>query len=40
MHANPVTKKLVEHPKDWPWSSFLFYAKDEAGLLAMDMVNL
>jgi putative transposase len=24
MHANPVTRKLVKHPKDWPWSSWTF----------------
>ena len=23
-HRNPVTRKLVEHPKDWPWSSWSF----------------
>jgi hypothetical protein len=22
MHANPVKRKLVEHAKDWPWSSW------------------
>jgi REP element-mobilizing transposase RayT len=22
MHLNPVKRKLVEHPRDWPWSSF------------------
>jgi len=21
MHSNPVVRKLVKHPKDWPWSS-------------------
>src|SRR5258708_38671527 len=30
MHANPMTRKLVEHPEDWPWSSWSFYAKGEA----------
>lgn len=35
MHANPVTRKLVAHPKDWPWSSWLFYAKGE-GVLTID----
>lgn len=40
MHANPVTRGLVEHPKDWPWSSFLFYATGEQGLLAIDIVDL
>ena len=24
MHMNPVKRKLVVHPKDWPWSSFSF----------------
>src|SRR5258706_13972942 len=32
MHANPMTRKLVEHPEDWPWSSWSFYAKGEAGV--------
>jgi putative transposase len=26
MHMNPVKRNLVAHPKDWPWSSFSFYA--------------
>ena len=36
MHMNPVKRKLVAHPKDWPWSSFLFYAKRESGLVRID----
>jgi len=24
MHANSVKRKLVEHPKEWPWSSWAF----------------
>jgi putative transposase len=40
MHANPVVRGLVENPKDWLWSSFSFYAKDEAGLVEIDTVNL
>jgi putative transposase len=39
MHANPVTRGLVQHPKDWPWSSFSFYAKGEAGLVPIDPVD-
>jgi len=39
MHANPVTRRLVQHPKDWPWSSFSFYAKGETGLVAIDPVD-
>jgi putative transposase len=38
MHANPVTRKLVSHPQDWPWSSWSFYAKGEAGLVPIDPV--
>ncbi len=26
MHANPVQRKLVEHARDWPWSSWAHYA--------------
>jgi putative transposase len=36
MHLNPVKRKLVGHPRDWPWSSFSFYAKKDSGLLAID----
>lgn len=36
MHANPVTRKLVEHPKDWPWSSWSFYGSGESGLIRID----
>jgi putative transposase len=39
MHANPVTRGLVQHPKDWPWSSFSFYAKGGTGLVAVDLVD-
>ena len=36
MHANPVKERLVRHPKDWPWSSFCFYAFDQQGLIRID----
>jgi putative transposase len=39
MHANPITKKLVEHPKDWPWSSWSFYEAGEDGLVTIDRIN-
>jgi len=39
MHVNPVTRKLVSHPKDWPWSSWSFYAKGDAGLVQIDPVG-
>jgi putative transposase len=36
MHANPVSRGLVENPKDWVWSSFLFYETGKSGLVAVD----
>jgi putative transposase len=39
MHMNPVKRKLVTHPKDWPWSSFSFYAKKESGLIRVDPIR-
>lgn len=39
MHANPVKERLVQHPQDWPWSSFSFYANDEPGLIRIDPVD-
>jgi len=36
MHMNPMKRKLVAHPKDWPWSSFSFYAQTDPGLLRID----
>jgi putative transposase len=39
MHANPVNRKLVVHPKDWPWSSWSHYAKGERGLIEMDPIE-
>ena len=38
MHRNPVTRGLVKHPKDWLWSSWSFYAKNEAGLARIDLI--
>jgi putative transposase len=38
MHANPLAEKLVDHPRDWPWSSWSYYATGE-GLLKMDTVD-
>jgi len=36
MDRNPVQRKLVQHPKDWPWSSWSFYAHG-AGLIEIDV---
>lgn len=39
MHENPIKRKLVTHPKDWPWSSWAFYAKRKDFLIRMDVEN-
>lgn len=36
MHANPVQRKLVEHPRDWLWSSWSFYVNGELGFIKID----
>ncbi|MGB6897433.1 MAG: transposase [Candidatus Acidiferrum sp.] len=37
MHANPVIRGLVKHPRAWAWSSWGFYWGGEAGLVAIDV---
>ena len=39
MHANPVVRGLVEHPGDWPWSSWSFYTRGERGLIRIDPID-
>ena len=39
MHANPVVRGLVEHPKDWRWSSWGFYWGGEEGLVRIDLAE-
>jgi len=39
MHANPVKRKLVAHPKEWEWSSFSFYSSLKRGLIRVDPVH-
>jgi putative transposase len=39
MHMNPLKRKLVAHPRDWPWSSFSFYARKDSGLVHIDPVQ-
>jgi putative transposase len=36
MHRNPVKRKLVAHPKDWPWSRFVSYTNKDSALLHID----
>ena len=39
IHMNPLKRKLVDHPKDWPWSSFLFYSNPKHALIRVDPVR-
>ncbi len=36
MHRNPVTRGLVLEPQQWRWSSFRYYAYNEAGPVLVD----
>ena len=38
MHRNPLTRGLVKHPKDWPWSSWSFYGMGVPGLVRIDII--
>lgn len=38
MHCNPVKRGLVCDPKDWPWSSYSFYAGRNDAMLKIDSV--
>ncbi len=39
MYVNPLKRKLVDHPRDWPWSSFSFYSDLKSGLIRVDPVQ-
>jgi putative transposase len=36
MHNNPVVRGLVEHVKDWKWSSYAFYKDGTTGPVLID----
>ena len=36
IHANPVKRGLVEHPRDWIWSSWSYYATGIHGFIRID----
>ncbi len=36
IHRNPVTRGLVAHPEDWPWSSFRHYLTGEDGAVEIE----
>jgi REP-associated tyrosine transposase len=39
MHGNPVQRRLVRHPKDWPWSSWAHYAGKGESKVRIDSVR-
>jgi|SRR5579872_647824 len=39
MHMNLLKRKLVDHPRDWPWSSFSFYSAPKSGMIRVDPVH-
>jgi putative transposase len=39
MHMNPLKRKSVDRPKNWPWSSFSFYSELKTGSIRTDPVN-
>jgi REP-associated tyrosine transposase len=39
MHMNPLKRKLVDHPRDWPWSSFSFYSNLRGGWIQVNPVH-
>jgi putative transposase len=40
IHANPVRRGLVEHPGDWPWSSWRGWHLGEATTIALARESL
>ena len=38
MHNNPVRRRLVSQPAEWPWSSWRFYYWEDSSILRMDPV--
>ncbi|HUU09691.1 MAG TPA: hypothetical protein VM431_04040 [Phycisphaerae bacterium] len=40
IHANPVRRGLVEHPRDWPWSSYRAWQEGTEEPLRIDRHSL
>jgi putative transposase len=36
IHCNPVAEGLVEHPEDWPWSSYSHWLTGERGRVEIE----
>jgi putative transposase len=40
IHRNPVTRGLVRSPEEWPWSSFRWYLRREAGPVKINDTDI
>ena len=40
VHKNPVSRKLVDDPSQWPWSSWRNYHLDDDSVLRVDRVKI
>ena len=38
-HQNPVSRRLVSSPDQWPWSSFRFYDLNDSSVLMVDRLT-
>jgi putative transposase len=36
IHRNPMTRRLVSGPEQWPWSSFRHYVSGFAGVVQIE----
>jgi hypothetical protein len=36
LHNNPVKRRLVSSPDQWPWSNFRFHYLNDSAVLTMD----
>ena len=39
MHNNPVKRRLVSSPDQWPWSSSRFYHLNDTSVLSVDRLG-
>ena len=39
MHRNPVQRRLVRHPRGWPWSSWSHYVEGKEGAIRIDALE-
>ena len=40
IHRNPVRRKLVERPEDWPWTSYRTWGRGQPDPLPLDLEHV